>query len=334
MRLDRRASERRSIRTRPEAFQQWLHARPDNAEVYKRAERLWESLPLLPGVENAIPLQKDQRPSTARRFFAPAIGALAAGLVLAIGLQFYDPVERQTFQTGVGEIKAIRLGDGSEVTLGPASAISAEFSRHARRVTLTAGQAYFDVTHDEKRSFIVASEDTEVRVLGTAFDVHHGATTITVSVLRGRVQVADKADGSGADRPDDAMDTLTEGQRVIASLNGALSDISTIDLEKALDWRNGRLTYADSSFNDVVADLKRYVGQPIAVPDPAVGRLRVTASFDVQQYRDMLRRLRHRQRPSSPGIPERPAHWGPPALSAPALSGMGRCEILSERERN
>ena len=267
-----------------ERFLQWLRAPGENASAYKRVEQVWESVPLVTGIENSAPRIK-QRAGVAQRIWLPAIGALAACLLVAVGLNVYDPVERQTVRTGVGEIRTVHLSDGSDVILGPDTTISAAFSRGARRVTLAAGQAYFDVARDETRVFSVAVESTEVRVLGTAFDVLRGPTTVTVSVVRGRVEVADRPDGAGADQ---AADILTRGQRVMASLDGALSEISAIDPDKALNWRNGRLTYVDAPFDDVVADLNRYLPQPITVEAPGAGQLPVTASFDVQQYRDIL----------------------------------------------
>src|SRR5262245_15987400 len=118
-----------------QAFGQWLRASAENAAAYKRVEQLWESLPLLTGIENAAP-RGAQRQGVPARIWAPAIVALAAGLLLVIGFQLYDPIERQTFRTGVGEIRTVHLSDGSDVILGPDSTVSAAFSRRQRQVTL------------------------------------------------------------------------------------------------------------------------------------------------------------------------------------------------------
>jgi transmembrane sensor len=265
-----------------EAFSAWLSASPEHALAYEKVRRLWNDLPLIDGLEKAAPLSRARRVWTWRAWPAAALG-LAACLLLGVGVYLYEPVERQSFATRIGEFRTVELSDGSEIVLGPGTKVEVAFSDRRRRVSLTTGQAYFDVAHEAARVFSVSAQDTEIRVLGTAFDVRRGAEQITVSVLRGRVQVADETPQATA-----VNATLERGQRVSADLEGALGAITTVDPDRALAWQGGRLTYVDAPFAEVVADLNRYLPERVTLADPAVGRLRVTASFDVRQYREIL----------------------------------------------
>src|SRR5690606_36020397 len=65
------------------------------------------------------------------------------------------------------------LADGTKVWLNAGSSLTypMHFAGNERRVTLE-GEAYFDVSHDAERPFIVHVNDTEIRVLGTQFNVN------------------------------------------------------------------------------------------------------------------------------------------------------------------
>jgi transmembrane sensor len=86
----------------------------------------------------------------------------------------------------------IKLADGSVVTLQPKSKISYErkFDGPLREVSLS-GEAFFDVSRDEKRPFRVYSEEVVTQVLGTSFTVkaYVGDKEVTVAVRTGKVSV-------------------------------------------------------------------------------------------------------------------------------------------------
>jgi ferric-dicitrate binding protein FerR (iron transport regulator) len=83
------------------------------------------------------------------------------------------------------------LPDGSIVTLNRKSTISypAHFTGHTRQVTLT-GEAFFDVTPDKGKPFIISVNDVTVRVVGTSFNVKDNAKKTEVIVETGLVEVA------------------------------------------------------------------------------------------------------------------------------------------------
>lgn len=88
------------------------------------------------------------------------------------------------------------LPDGSAVELQPGSSIEFPevFSEGSRQVQLT-GEAFFDVTKDKQRPFIISTGDVTIKVLGTSFNVKawHGASEVTVAVKTGKVLVYSKS---------------------------------------------------------------------------------------------------------------------------------------------
>jgi len=87
----------------------------------------------------------------------------------------------------------VELADGSTVTLQPKSQISfaKAFDGPLREVRLS-GEAFFNVSRDEKRPFRVYSERVVTQVLGTSFTVkaYEGDKQVTVAVSSGKVQVS------------------------------------------------------------------------------------------------------------------------------------------------
>jgi transmembrane sensor len=83
----------------------------------------------------------------------------------------------------------VRLEDGSTVDLNSQSKVRVRFGENRRSVELLEGQALFRVTKDTSRPFIVATDNTHVRAVGTQFDVYRKPSGTVVTVIEGRVAV-------------------------------------------------------------------------------------------------------------------------------------------------
>jgi transmembrane sensor len=93
------------------------------------------------------------------------------------------------YVTRIGEQKLIHLADGSTLELNSRSRVRVHFSDAERDVDLLEGQALFRVAKDHARPFIVRSDATLVRAVGTQFDVYRKVSGTTVTVVEGRVAI-------------------------------------------------------------------------------------------------------------------------------------------------
>jgi len=91
-------------------------------------------------------------------------------------------------------VRTDTLPDGSEVTLNRYSGISypASFSGHIRNVQLS-GEAFFKVTHDPRKPFVVKVNDLLVTVLGTSFNIKSAGAETEVIVESGVVSVTKRS---------------------------------------------------------------------------------------------------------------------------------------------
>jgi transmembrane sensor len=257
----------------------------------------------------------------------PLRWAAGAGLAAAItGAALWFLLAPAYYATEVAEVRDIHLSDGSVVTLGARSSLSVAFRLHERRVSLTSGIAYFSVTKNPSRPFIVRVGDKEVRVVGTKFEIRRDPTSMRVSVVQGTVwvmQVPERARETSRDAqptvrlaatvtpptaatlPDGApiapsLPTptespeeriLTAGQQVTTALDGEIPGPQLMPHEEPAAWRHGRQVYVDTPLKDIIADANRYSRSPIEIADEGVATIRVSVTYPSDRIEDLVSAL-------------------------------------------
>lgn len=149
-------------------FQDWLEASPTHAAAYDAVERLWVDLdaPAAPTETPVIDLAaaRARRAKTRLPWLGAAIG-IAASVTLAVGLFLWLTPGSQIYATTDAPL-TVALEDGSHVYLNRHSTLDVRFDGDNRSVSLTEGEAAFDIAHDPAHPLIVAAGDHQVEVLG------------------------------------------------------------------------------------------------------------------------------------------------------------------------
>lgn len=272
-------------------FRAWMQRSSRHEEEFRALEAMWGSVPFARAVAS---LPADQYSSARRRSarYQSAIGrrtmgiAAAALLLIGVGIWHYPSIRLRweaDYLTAIGEQARIPLPDGSSMVLNSASAVAIDFEGDHRQVRLLEGEAFFDVRHDPDHPFRVAGHFGEVEVKGTAFSVRRGDSEDVVVLERGRVEVARLAD------PLDHA-KLSPGEMVVAS-SSALSQVTTVDPERVLAWRHGRIIFEDQPMSRVLAELQRYYGGTVIVIDGRVNQLVVTGNYRLDDIEGAIRTL-------------------------------------------
>jgi len=216
-----------------------------------------------------------------RRFaLSHRLGIAAGILIVAVGGLYAWLQRPDIYTTDAGERRVVTLADGSQVELDSRSEVAVQYSAHARELTLTKGQARFDVTHDVERPFSVSADGHKVIATGTSFNVDLFGPSLLVTLIEGRVIVASTPSLSPLTKVDipDTRITLDVGEQVVFSPKAPPS-VAKVNLGQATAWENGEVVSENDSLTTVVARINRYAQHAIIVGDSATGELRISGVF-------------------------------------------------------
>ncbi|MDE8653922.1 FecR family protein [Novosphingobium album (ex Liu et al. 2023)] len=200
------------------------------------------------------------RPAIAgwRRWAGAAIAAsLAAALLLP---QVMTP-SPEVYQT-TASAQRITLDDGSSVLLAPRSELRVA-GRAQDRMALNGG-ALFDIRHDPDRQLEIAAGDVRISDIGTRFDVRADGARVRVEVGEGRVEVGSDALAAPV--------RLDAGKALLFDGKAGTATVAAVRSEDVGAWHAGRLSYDSAPLSLVAADLARYAGVTVKVPDELAGR--------------------------------------------------------------
>jgi len=187
--------------------------------------------------------------------------------------------------TDAGQRVNIQLEDGTKVQLNSRSKLTTpgEFQGDSRIVSLT-GEAYFKVVADD-RPFIITIDDKQIEILGTEFNVSaYENEPFKVVVSDGVVAVHD---------PDlDQEDRTILGKRDMhLNTNGKVELFSNIDIDNHLAWMDHRLVFDDTPLAVAARTLERWYRVEVALENPELENLRVSASFKNEPAYEVIRIL-------------------------------------------
>nr|WP_199075623.1 FecR domain-containing protein [Pedobacter sp. ASV19] len=184
------------------------------------------------------------------------------------------PEKLVTVATLAGEKKDLVLPDGSQITLNPSSRLiyPAKFKSNIRLVKLAEGEAFFKISHEEKRPFTVqTSEGIYTKVLGTSFRIksYHLSPKIEVSVATGKVAVGNSHQVFG---------TLVKGQQIAYDKKRQLAAISYTPQPVYIN-----LVFEGTPLKKVFEKLAYAYSIQIDLDNPVLGNKKCTASFNTRQ---------------------------------------------------
>jgi transmembrane sensor len=207
------------------------------------------------------------------------MAALGAAALAAIAFFLVFPASRvQTMATPAGQRDSLTLSDGSRVELNAGTSVSIETTRTERHVRLGDGEAYFVVTKDRARPFIVDTSAGSVRVTGTIFDVRtEPGGEMDVTVVEGNVQVQLMSTGDPA-HPSVATLRAGDSLSVRAGALASLTSLSSAALGDALAWRQGMVVFNGVPLRELAERYARYNGRKITV-GPSAANLKIGGRY-------------------------------------------------------
>lgn len=145
----------------------------------------------------------------------------------------------------------LTLADGTEVWLNAESKLKfpTQFTGNKRTVELS-GEAYFEVTGDTSRPFIIHTEGIEIKVLGTSFGIrsYQEEDAILTTLVSGSVDV----------RSQNGNVRLSPEHQAVFNKKTKDISIKQVNTELYVGWKDGKMIYNNCSLEDILRDLKRW----------------------------------------------------------------------------
>ncbi|WP_256009822.1 FecR family protein [Desertivirga xinjiangensis] len=188
-----------------------------------------------------------------------------------------------------GQRTVLTLPDSSVVHLGAASRLrfAQNFNEKDRTVELE-GEAFFEVTKNPAKPFVIKTGTIQTRVLGTSFKVQaFEGHPMSVQVSTGKVRV-DRKVGSKAQ----AIALLLPGQQVIWDELLQRKELANVSVDDIEGWKKGRLVFSKTRLSDVTAILERWYNVDIDIKNQATAqklmKVNLTADIPINRVIKML----------------------------------------------
>jgi transmembrane sensor len=157
----------------------------------------------------------------------------------------------------------LQMADGTKVWLNSASHLQfpAVFNGKERRVKLT-GEAYFEVAKNTEMPFIVEVASSEIKVLGTHFNIRAYAddnmTPLEATLLEGSVKFS-RAEKSWVLKP---------GEQASLGANGVVALNKNVDTDNIIAWKNGLFHFEKRRLDFIMRELARWYDVEVFYKDP------------------------------------------------------------------
>jgi transmembrane sensor len=289
-------------------FKAWRDLSPEHKQAFERERIFWRQLQVLDGESNGAPPFRRSPPAQrrgvpGRRGFLLGSGAVAMTAAAMIAAPRVGVWLNADFATAVGEMASFALPDGSTVTLNTDSAIAVDFTPVLRLVSLLKGEAEFKVSPNPASVFRVAALGGNSDALGTTFTVKAIDDLATVTVTDGQVQVAGPASPTDLEEAGAVRVELSAAQQTMYRAGEAPAPANDADTEIANAWRGGKVIFDGKPFGGAVAELGRYVSEPIVMAPGVNVNLPVSAIFSTREALAAVQALARTQGRAARRIP-------------------------------
>ncbi|MDR1224967.1 MAG: FecR domain-containing protein [Tannerella sp.] len=267
----------------------WVESSPENKKEFFREGKMYDAIDLLADDRQlSVPAAPAARKSLWPDLLK--IASTAAIVLLMVGLWNYLGGEAgnnamNTVNVPAGKNVNIVLPDGSSVWLNARTKMEypSSFEKGKREIRLD-GEAYFEVSYDKKRPFIVRTKDYDVEVLGTKFNLQAYSfldRTVT-SLMEGSVKLSLSTEKSN---------TLSLKPHQLAYFENGGYVIKPIEDYNPYRWKEGLICFDNISFPEIMKEFERYYEVRIFIENETVMNYLCTGKFRLSDGVDYALRI-------------------------------------------
>jgi transmembrane sensor len=215
-------------------------------------------------------------------------------LPLLLGSIFYNTLSDKRTQVNMAwaEIQCplgvrtkFQLPDGSTGYLNSGSNLMYPIDFEHNRIATLQGEGFFDISHNEKSPFHLKTQNLDIRVLGTTFNVSAYADDLREEIVlqTGNIDISDT---KGA-----KMVSLIPDQEFILNKKNSTFELNNVESEQFTSWKEGRLIFRNEHIEDMAIRLSRWYNAEVIVDkrNSKINSYTYHGTFIDEQLEDVLK---------------------------------------------
>lgn len=252
-----------------------------NKKQTYNTDAAWEKLHSRLKEDNLL---KPEKPKVYLNTFVRAAAILIIGILIS-AIAFYTiPKQMKTHNRVVennsNEIKMLVLPDNSQVFLNSGAQIQypQEFSEDSRTVEFK-GEAFFDISKNKEKPFVIKTGKSEIQVLGTSFNVNtlSKSAELEVIVKTGKVKVSKT----------DKNVVLVPGEVAEVKNNSILKTKNTN--KNYLSWKTKEFNFEGVELSQILTDLNKAYKVAIVIEKEEILKRKLNTGFKNQELETILK---------------------------------------------
>ena len=193
-----------------------------------------------------------------------------------------------TLKVPYGEQFQLVLSDGSHIKLNAGTSLKypVRFIKGKNRQVYLIGEAFFDVAEDKEHPFVVNTDELNVRVLGTKFNIasYPEDQNVNAVLIEGSVSVYSKDSLYN----EDTTLKIKPGFKAILDKNSHEIAIGEADIELHTAWLNGRIIFKHLPFKNIIKKLERHYNVVIINNNRVLENEYFSSSFDIETIEEVF----------------------------------------------
>lgn len=192
----------------------------------------------------------------------------AAVIVVTLGIGYLatdhsggHPELVREYRTTQSSIATIQLSDNSQIWLNANSGMTIREQENGDLVATLDGEAFFEINHDETRSFIVDLGEIQIKDLGTSFNVkaYRGDEQIETTLVEGAIDIQNASgEKLTSMNPEENLKFYRSENRYTVNL---------VDTDLVTGWKEGKFVFLELTLREICDELEKWYNVKIVI-DP------------------------------------------------------------------
>ncbi|WP_426091801.1 FecR family protein [Flavobacterium sp. DSR3-2] len=212
--------------------------------------------------------------------------SMASLLVFCLGFYFIGITKSEYTNHRVapkGQRLTFILPDSSTVILNSGSEVKYSSDFGEQRAIWLKGEAFFKVAKNVNAPFVVHTNDFNVKVLGTEFNINSNTINQTVSLAKGKVNIVLK-------ESKDEINLLPNEELVWNAKTKAVIK-RNFDVNKVSAWKDNILLLDNEKFEDALSKINQFYGVNFIIKDSAIANQHIKGAFKNQTIDEFITSL-------------------------------------------